>query len=261
MQVNKHSLKALYRAAKAFLALDRVQDAQGACDLALERDGGADFVALRQAVLDRAATLARRDKERAERARRAKLLADALRVACLARGLFLTQDAEQDDTHAPQFDPEALPPSSAMSLPLLGATRYEAPDPIRTPLLFPVVLMYPQHNTSDLIAAFHEDTTIGQHLAAMFPPEARGSLPWDRAGEYVADRLSVLAVTHKRRILRVGHKLTLRAFLDLAAQDHGHPEHRDGLVLHNGQLRLAVFPKGSAVERTWLDAAKAHAAT
>ena len=39
----------------------------------------------------------------------------------------------------------------------------------------------------------------------------------------------------------------------------GNPEHRDGLVLNNGTLTLAVFPKHSEAERTWVDAAKRRA--
>ncbi|KAI3618519.1 hypothetical protein CBS9595_002882 [Malassezia furfur] len=261
MLVNPRSLKALYRATKAFLALNRLDDARGACDLADEFGGGADFAPLRAKVDERAAVLERRAKERTERERRARLLADAVRMACVARGLWLARSTTQDDTHAPHFDPAALPAYASPELPLLGSTPWRAPDPIRTPLLFPVVLLYPEHGQSDLIAEFHEDTTIGQHLDAMFPEAARGQLPWDTAGAYVAPNLSAIAVTHQGRVLRVGRKLSLREFMDQAATTpaDGNPEHRDGLVLNNGTLTLAVFPRHSAAERTWVDAAKRRA--
>lgn len=260
MLANPGSDKALFRAAKAFLALDRTDDALGACDLALERGAApAEFTALREQVTERSALLARRAEEHTERARRAKLMDDALRVAIVARGVWIAPGGA-DDTHFPKFDTDALPAYAAASVPLRGApTPWRAPDPIRTPLLFPVVLLYPEHGTSDLIAEFHEDTTVGMHLAAMFPPERRGQLPWDPAGEYVASNLTVLAATRARRVLRVGHKIPLRTVLDEAAKDapDGQPEHRDGLVLHNGTLTFAVFPQHSAAARTWIAAAKA----
>ncbi|WFC97319.1 HSP70/90 co-chaperone [Malassezia yamatoensis] len=263
MIVNPRSLKALYRAIKAFLALDRLQDALGASDLARELGAEKDFDTLIQKVQDRAAALEKRKKEQAERERRSKAMKEAVRVACLARGLWIEHSSRQDDVHSPHFDPEALPANASLSLPLTDCESWQAPDPIRTPLLFPVVLMYPEHGTSDLIAEFHEDTTIGQHLDAMFPIEARGSLPWDTAGEYVSKNLSVIAVTHQKRLLRVGHKFSLRTFMDQAAKDpsSGKPEDRDGVVLNNGTISLAVFPKNSQAERTWLDALKAHKST
>ena len=68
-------------------------------------------------------------------------------------------------------------------------------------------------------------------------------------------------MTHQGRVLRVGRKLSLREFMDQAATTppDGNPEHRDGLVLNNGTLTLAVFPKHSEAERTWVDAAKRRA--
>ena len=120
------------------------------------------------------------------------------------------------------------------------------------------MLLYPQHSTSDLISEYQEDTPIGLHLQHMFPPEARGSLPWDTKGEYVAPNLSVIVRTHKGRLLRIGHKLSLREVLDQGAQSppSGKPEDRDGVVLHDGVLRLYVFPKGSDAERTWVERTK-----
>ena len=123
------------------------------------------------------------------------------------------------------------------------------------------MLLYPQHNTSDLISEYHEDTPIGMHLDVMFPPEARGSLPWDPQGEYVSSQLSVIARTRKGRLLRVGHKLSLRTLLDQGAQPGaaGQVEDRDGIVMRDGIIDLYVFPKGSSAERTWVAETKGRA--
>lgn len=166
-----------------------------------------------------------------------------------------------DNPHPPHFDPDNLPPYASESIPLVAAsTEWRAPNPIETPLIFPVMLLYPQHHTSDMIAEYQEDTPIGLHLDAMFPPEARRSLPWDPKGEYVSKNLSVIAATKQGRLLRVGHKLSLREAMDHGAQDSktGNAAERDGIVLEDGILRLYVFPKHSDSERSWIDHAKKH---
>lgn len=260
LALNPRSVKALYRAARGFLAISRVQDARGCCELALELDpSNTELVRLQERVEAKAQQLETMAAERAERERRAKLTDEALRVAFIARGLWLTKSDDPPDNPTPaHFDPESLPSYAVPTIPLLSKDAWKAPDPIRTPVIFPVMLLYPQHHTSDLISEYHEDTPIGMHLEVMFPPEARGSLPWDTKGEYVAHNLSVIAKTHKGRLLRVGHKLSLRAIMDQGAQEpsDGNPASRDGLVLRDGIVDLHVLPKGSDAEKAWIAANK-----
>lgn len=181
-----------------------------------------------------------------------------------ARGLWIQTSEDPPDNPTPaHFDPEALPPYASADIPLIGAPEpWRAPDPIRTPVIFPVMLLYPQHSTSDLISEYQEDTPIGLHLQHMFAPEARGSLPWDTKGEYVAPNLSVIVRTHKGRLLRIGHKLSLREAMDLGAKDSasGRPEDRDGMILRDGIVDLYVLPRGSDAEKEWIAKAKAGAA-
>lgn len=80
-------------------------------------------------------------------------------------------------------------------------------------------------------------------------------MPWDPQGEYVANRLSVIAKTRKGRLLRVGHKLSLRELLDQGATPSN--DDRDGIVLRDGIIDLYVLPKGSDAERQWITANKA----
>ncbi|PKI84220.1 HSP70/90 co-chaperone [Malassezia vespertilionis] len=253
---NPSSIKALYRATKAFLALDRIKDAQDAVKLALERDPeNAELAKLEKDVIERSTLLEQRETEAKERARRKHLDEEALRVGFLARGLWVENTPGADSPNVPHFDPDYISPNASSSIPLLGGKEvWRAPDPIRTPIIFPLVLAYPQHNTSDFIPEYQEDTPIGMHLNIMFPPESRGSLAWDPKGEYVAKDLSVIATTHKRRLLRVGHKLSLREAMDQAAKDtpSGNSEHRDGMLLLNGTVTLFVFPKGHETERRWV---------
>ena len=85
---NPKSVKALYRAARGFLALDRVADAKGCCDLALELDpSNQELVKLQERVSQRKERLDLLEAERAERKRRQGLENQALQMAFVSRGL------------------------------------------------------------------------------------------------------------------------------------------------------------------------------
>lgn len=138
----------------------------------------------------------------------------------------------------------------------MTSTDWTPPDIIRSALVFPVMLLYPQYAQSDFIQDFHEDSTIGDHLDVMFPPETRGSLPWDQKGEYISTSLNVYATTHRLRLLKVGKGLSLRAVCDQGAKEEKSLDgkvKRDGLVLQDKILSLVVLPQGSSAEKEWID--------
>ena len=83
----------------------------------------------------------------------------------------------------------------------------------------------------------------------MFPPEAR-SPEWDKTGEYTCGALVVYAATHRRRLLKVGKKMTLRDVCTASKEKEGDP--KDGLELVNGCVSFYVVPKG-AVEIRWVE--------
>ena len=116
-------------------------------------------------------------------------------------------------------------------------------------MIFPVLLMYPQYATTDLISHFHEDTPFSAHLSAMFPPNAPPP-EWDKKGEYVDGNLVVLGWTKRRRLLKIGKKMTLRDVLDRFAAKEGEPA--DGMELKDGCLSFVVLPKGD-VEKEWIE--------
>lgn len=122
--------------------------------------------------------------------------------------------------------------------------RFDEEDPNQNALIFPVHFLYPQHATSDLVPDFHEDTSFGEHLSVMFPPNAE--LPdWDKTGEYVNGRLSIYAATSKRRLLKIGRKMTLRDVIREGGKDG------DGLELQGDCLAFIVVPRGE-VETNWI---------
>ena len=63
-------------------------------------------------------------------------------------------------------------------------------DPDDGRLRFRMVLMYPESEQTDLIEEMCEDDVLGDHLDAMFGPDAP-PLHWDTAGQYTRDKLDV----------------------------------------------------------------------
>ena len=132
--------------------------------------------------------------------------------------------------YAPKFDPEDL----------TGGT-----------LILPVFFLYPEHATSDAIPEFVEDTTFGAHLAVMFPPDA----PTSSLESYKDDgSLIVYAMTRRKRLLKVGRKMTLRDVCRTAGGSGavGLDGKGDGLEVKDGCLSFVVVPKGEA-EHKWVE--------
>lgn len=109
--------------------------------------------------------------------------------------------------------------------------------------------LYPQYATSDVIPEFVESTPFSAHIATMFPPNAQPP-EWDPKGEYVDGRLVIYAMTHRKRLLKVGKKMTLRDLCNAAKSKAGEPS--DGLEVKDGCLTFVILPKGE-VETKWVE--------
>ncbi|KAL9936076.1 hypothetical protein V8E36_004918 [Tilletia maclaganii] len=274
LKLNPKSSKAFYRAARALLALRRPKEALDCClhagDDVVQVDPG--FKALAERARKETEVEEKKEREKVEKERRKVEEERALKVAFLARGLWLeTTSKPPDNPYPAHFDPDGLPSECRADLPLLSSTTWRAPDPIRTSLILPVFLLYPQHDQSDLITHFHEDETMGDRLDAVFPADAPPQ-PWDaERREYVSKKLVVYASTRKRRLFKVGRGLSLRELMEKGADEGGAKamaaaagaqptaeeqrrarEERDGLVMRDGILSLVVLPKDSEAERVWV---------
>lgn len=109
--------------------------------------------------------------------------------------------------------------------------------------------LYPQYAISDVIPEFIEDVTFEMHLERMFPP--KGERPtWDVDGSYVVDNLVLYAITHRKRLLKVGKKNLLRHIFKASRAKSGEP--KDGLEVKDGCLTFVVLTKG-AVEYAWVE--------
>ncbi|TXT04267.1 hypothetical protein VHUM_04265 [Vanrija humicola] len=245
--------KALYRAAQALVALDKWDEAEDVIARGRALPGEE-----KNKAWNELSTLCEGSKRRvlgnAERERRAPLQLAALQRAIVAHGLVVLRSASPpDNPHPLDFDPAAVP-----DIPLYPPSKAEAwtPPPANTPLIFPVFLLYPQHNTSDLITHFHEDTSFEDQLGAIFPRTASAASPpwseWDDKHEYYVDNLAVYVETAQKRLLKVGKEITLREVLAKAQIPPKDGKPRDGVVLRDGLLSFVVLVKGKE-EREWID--------
>ncbi|KAI0719481.1 40S ribosomal protein S7 [Cerioporus squamosus] len=223
ISINSQSSKAYYRSALALVALERYDEALDCCDRCLQFDKDNKGV---QAVREKAAKLQeekeRKERERQERIWQEQLKKARLQAACRERNIFVNRvpDNVASNPYEPHFDPE---------------------DPTNSTMIFPVLFMYPQYATTDLISHFHEDTPFSAHLSAMFPPNAPRP-EWDKKGEYVDGKLVVFGWTKRRRLLKIGKKMTLRDVCRAAKAKDGDPV--DGLEMNDGTLSFVVLPKG-----------------
>jgi len=251
LTLNPSSVKGYYRSSVALAALGKYTEALDACDRGLlyhPTNSGLREQQEKMAKLkgDWDAKLAdKADKERKEAQEKA-----VKHAAFRALGLIQISTGKPKPLHTqyePHFDPN------------FSGFRTSA-----TPVLFPVFLLYPQYNTSDLITSFDPSATFAWHLSTMFPPTPghpvspgmtapnhSGPPDWDRAGEYTAQNLAVYATTNRRRMLKIGKRMTLRDACDAAARV-APGEERDGLELCDDAITFTVVPKGER-ERAWVE--------
>ncbi|OCH87902.1 40S ribosomal protein S7 [Obba rivulosa] len=230
IELNPKSSKAYYRSALALLALDHLDEAIDCCDhcLAFDKEN-ASIKSVREKAAKTKEAREKKERERQERLQKEKLMKQRLNAALQERSIIVIPRSESSEQpYEPYFDPE---------------------DPTGKTLIMPVLFLYPQYATSDVIPNFVEDTPFLAHLANMFPPEAAAP-DWDKKQEYMNGRLSVYAVTHRKRLLKVGKNMTLRDVCDNAREKPGQP--KDGLELKDGCLTFAVLPRGD-VETKWIE--------
>ncbi|PAV21144.1 40S ribosomal S7 [Pyrrhoderma noxium] len=185
--LNSRQSKAYYRSAQALMALGRPDEALDACQRCLEFDPdnlGVKALGERARKLQEAKE--KKERERKERLEREEQERRLFQYAFKERGLRpISQQSDSDGIHKPHFEENSL--------------------------IMPAFFLYPQYAQSDVVPSFHEDTRFGDLLDTMFPPNAPPP-DWDSKHEYVIGRLTVYAITHLKRLLKVGMKMTLRNY-------------------------------------------------
>ncbi|CAD6581400.1 MAG: hypothetical protein CYPHOPRED_001564 [Cyphobasidiales sp. Tagirdzhanova-0007] len=255
------NLKALFRCAKALIAIERLDDARDAL-ARYQNDGGqidGSVSKFQQGLHERITYRNKIKEDHLERNRRQKDCDEALSTAIQAFQFVLPKDwspassrnACPAEITSPHFDPDALPPTSSDKLPL-SSSEWWAP-PSETSLIFPVFLLRPlaMPPTRDLILSFHQDVTFGGQLDAFNAQQAHQRRNTEDE--------TIYAVSKKGRILKVGRKLTLKNIV-LAAVQKCPDGTLDGLDLVEGWcIEFYIVPKGEQ-EASWIREMKSRIA-
>ncbi|KAI1462089.1 TPR-like protein [Annulohypoxylon moriforme] len=211
LRLNDKNVKAYYRSARAFLAVNRIEEADDACARGLALDeGNKPLQAVAQDIIKKHNEITAKQRKESERVAREKRREILVKAALKARGIktrSTPQPPEMEDAKL-QLVPD--------------------PDDPRSSLSFPAVLLYPAHLESDFIKAFNEMETLADHLAYVFP------LPWDKAQEYTLAGVECYMETLSGGLVKVGKKVSLLKVLS------GNVEVVDEVV------RLFVLPKAKA---------------
>lgn len=250
ISLNSKSSKAYYRSGSALLSLGRIEEALDCCTRCLAYDAdnpGIKILQERALVVKNETDL--KDREKQERLRKEEEGKMKMKIAFRVRffdrflGLIVI------------FFCFFLQERNLINLPKPGgsispvAPHFDPEDPTGSTLILPVFFLYPQYATSDIISEFVEDTAFEVHIETMFPPN--GPAPdWDLKREYHPANLVIYAPTYRKRLLKVGKKMSLRNVYKAAKAKEGQP--MDGLEVKDGCLSFVVMPKGD-VEKKWVE--------
>jgi hypothetical protein len=107
----------------------------------------------------------------------------------------------------------------------------QAPDGM---LLWPVMIMYPEHQESDFIAEFNEGNSLRDQLEVILSSPA----PWDQEGRYTVDKVSAYFISKDQNDVGL---ISLDMFLgDLVAHEM--------FCILDGVVSIYVVVKGSEFE-------------
>lgn len=216
LRLNPRNIKAWYRAACACLALDKIPEAQDACDSGLSHSpSNPALQTLQTRISQRKEHLAALETVRRDRLARQNLETSTLDAALRARKI-----PTRTTPHPPAI------PESAIAL--------ANPVDATSALTFPTMLLYPLHAQTDFIQAFGEDDVLHDHLSYILP------LPWDEGGEYALEGVECYVESREGGLVKAGKKVRLGALLG-----SGKVEVVDGLV------RVLVVPGARAGE--WIE--------
>ncbi|KAL1310967.1 hypothetical protein AAFC00_001187 [Neodothiora populina] len=211
LRLNPKNIKAYYRSSAACLALDKIPEALDSSTMGLSIDPtNAPLLSLKTRIEARQTHLAVLEaarRKREERLRREN--------ATIAHALKARNIRTRNTDKIPDME------DAVISL--------EDPMNAASTLSVPAMLLYPLQHQTDLIKAFREDESVGQHLTYIFP------LPWDVEHEYSPEGVECYVESISGGLVKVGKKMAL-----LRVLASGKVEVVDGL------LRIHVLPKNKA---------------
>ncbi|RVD89984.1 uncharacterized protein DFL_000968 [Arthrobotrys flagrans] len=225
LKINPRNVKALYRSARACLALDKIPEAEDCVRRGLAIDkGNSSLKAIQEKISSRKEVLVRSQQAGQERERLSKAKEAALKRALETR-------------HVIQRTASTRPPD----LPEDATVRLRNPSDPESTLCFPVVVLYPLHLQSDFIKSLSEDETVHSQLEDILSPS---NLPaWDKEGQYAYPGVDVLVEKKKYNmhgkpsLSKIGSNAPLKKVLG-----------EGKLELIDGILTVLVVPKPRLAE-------------
>jgi hypothetical protein len=220
LRVNPRNIKAHFRSASALFALDKVLEALDVAARGIKMDpDNAALSKLLEKIRERAKVKEAQDRRREVEKQRKQQEESILQAALKTKKIQVrgTKNSPNMEDAVIRLSPDPLSPKSLLE--------------------FPVMLLYPMHNQTDLIKAWAEKDAITDHLSYILP------LPWDNKNEYKLSTVDCYMDTISGGLMKVGKKLTL-----LEALSNGKTEIVDGLV------RIFVVPIPMASK--WIDEVK-----
>lgn len=220
LRINPNNIKAHFRSASALFALDKVLEALDVASRGIKLDANnAALAKLLDKIRERAKVREAQDRRRVAEHQRRRQEQSVLQAVLKAKKIQVrgSQNSPNLEDASIRLSPDPLSPASLLE--------------------FPVMLLYPMHNQSDLIKAWAEKTAITDHLSYILP------LPWDSKNQYKLATVECYMDTISGGLMKVGKKLTL-----LEVLSNGKTEVVDGLV------RIFVVPTSLAPQ--WIDEVK-----
>ena len=186
LRLNPRNVKAYYRAARALLKVDRIEEADDMCARGLSFDEeNKSLRAVGADIVKRAEQLDAKRKREQEREMTAKRQDMLLKAALKARNIPI-----RSTDKPPEME---------------DAKLCLVPDPNdpRSRVSFPALLLYPVNYESDFIKSFEETHTLEDHLGYVFP------LPWDESGVYTLANVNAYIETKEGGLLKMGKRVPL----------------------------------------------------
>ena len=220
LAINARNVKAHYRMANALFSLNKLSEAESACNAGLLVDpSNVPLDTLSHKIKSKQKLQDEKDKRMCQEEENKGKVEAMVTIALKARQITTRNTGQPPEMKeaAIMLTPDPLSPTST--------------------LVFPVVVLYPLHLQSDFIKSFGEQETLQAHLEYLLP------LPWDKLGEYKAKTSEAYLETVEGGLIKWGKKVEL-----LKVLSGSKVEIVDGLV------KVNILPKNRASE--WIDTVK-----
>lgn len=176
-------LKAVIRGALCYMEMKKFSEALTWCDEGLQISPTEKKLLETRAKADKLHRAAERDARKMRQAeKKTQVERESLLRAIQDRGIKLLDEGEQEEDE----ETSGTWSDGISSSENVTGARVVVGDDGR--LRWPVLFFYPEHNQSDFISAFHEDSRFLDHLQEMF---SQDSPPWDTDRKYRAQDLEI----------------------------------------------------------------------